>query len=235
MIATSGCFRTCHRLVFLAHVLLMYVDDALFTQVAKAIGLNACLLLSFCHSNKLEKITTWPFRGVYRGGHLPSDQKTAVFAGTKKDPFSFTSAQAQEICLLSFFLLFRRHATLDRERMLHYSQYRTRHTQPTQNCTHSAMPTMPNRNCSREGPGCGLHTVAKEDGKAGNCGNTRSSLPSFKDQRRRRKSNMTRNNARHASPNCEINGAEPKHQLAGARTVGSRTRMARPQYRISST
>ena len=42
--------RACHRPVFLAHILLMYADDALFTQVAKAIGLNARLLLSFCQA-----------------------------------------------------------------------------------------------------------------------------------------------------------------------------------------
>ena len=40
--------RTSHRLVFCSHVLLMYVDDALFWQSLRAVPLNACLLLSFC-------------------------------------------------------------------------------------------------------------------------------------------------------------------------------------------
>ena len=40
--------RTSHRLVFCSHILLMYVDDALFWQSLGAVPLNACLLLSFC-------------------------------------------------------------------------------------------------------------------------------------------------------------------------------------------
>ena len=40
--------RTSHRLVFCSHILLMYVDDALFWQSLRAVPLNACLLLSFC-------------------------------------------------------------------------------------------------------------------------------------------------------------------------------------------
>ena len=40
--------RTSHRLVFCSHILLMYVDDALFWQSLQAVPLNACLLLSFC-------------------------------------------------------------------------------------------------------------------------------------------------------------------------------------------
>ena len=126
----------------------------------------------------------------FQGRPPPKRPESSCVCRHEKGPLFLqkrTSAGSLPPC---FFLLFRRHATLDRERMLRYSQYRTRHTQSTQNCTHSAMPTMSNRNCSREAPGCGLHTVAKEDGKAGNCGNTRSSLPIFKDQRRLRKFNM---------------------------------------------
>ena len=84
--------RACHRLVFLARILLMYVDDALFTQVAKAIGLNACLLLSFCQAfgfpvswKKLQlgpsvEFIGWQLHFRAGGFCLPSDKVAKLLA-----------------------------------------------------------------------------------------------------------------------------------------------------------
>ena len=40
--------RCCHKVVWVAHVMIMYVDDALFWQAVGALDLSACLILSFC-------------------------------------------------------------------------------------------------------------------------------------------------------------------------------------------
>ena len=40
--------RSCHRIVWIAHVMIMYVDDALFWQAIGALDLSASLILSFC-------------------------------------------------------------------------------------------------------------------------------------------------------------------------------------------
>ena len=42
--------RCCHKIVWVAHVMIMYVDDVLFWQAIAALDMSACLILSFCQT-----------------------------------------------------------------------------------------------------------------------------------------------------------------------------------------
>ena len=72
--------RCCHKVVWVSHVMIMYLDDALFWQAIAALDMSACLILSFCQTfnypvswRKLQLGSTIEYIGKFISAQEPSD------------------------------------------------------------------------------------------------------------------------------------------------------------------